>query len=196
MMTLAVVASKGGSLTNWNAWYLVCFFRGVIPLEPAREGKIAEIDRYASGGDYYINDIFVGLDVSHVDGELGYSDTSLYGELGYFVGKDWLVSVSGSDSDSDFTDSLALNTKYIATLDNGAFVNVEASFLNNDNDFNAAADYFWTAQSSAGLSLSTTEGYNFGINAEHFFTPAISAHIEYVSLDFDDAISVGVTGRF
>ncbi|MBU2870058.1 putative porin [Colwellia sp. E2M01] len=146
------------------------------------------------GGDYYHENIFLGLDVTYTDVDGGDSDTGFTGEVGYFFAQNWLVSVSGSDE--EFSDSLALNTKYIAVLSNGAFVNVEASYLNADSDFTAAADYFWTAQSSVGLSLKTEDDYNVGINAEHFFTPAIAANIEYVSYENDDTISVGLTGRF
>jgi len=153
-------------------------------------------DAYALslGGDYYNKNIFVGLDVAYVDVDGGSSDTNVFGEFGYFFAENWLVSVSAADE--DFSDSLALNTKYIATLSDGAFFNFEASFLNYDNDFAAAADYYWTARSSVGANLSTEEGYNFGVNAQHFFSPAISARIEYISLDDDDAVSFGVTGRF
>lgn len=146
------------------------------------------------GGDFYHNNIFAGLDVTYLDVDQGDNDTNVSGELGYFFAKNWLVSVSGDDE--DFSDSLALNTKYIKTLANGAFINLEASFLNYDNDFTAAADYYWTAQSSVGISASTEEDYNFGINAQHFFTSAISARVEYASLDDDDLISIGITGRF
>lgn len=147
------------------------------------------------GGDFYHNDLFVGLDVTYFDIDGGGNDTGLVGEVGYFVDTNWMVSVSAADE--DFSDSLALNTKYIATLSNGRFVNVEVSYLNFDNDFTAAADYFWTAQSSVGLSLSTEEGINGTIRAQHFFTPAISLRLEYVSLEnSDDGFLLGLTGRF
>ena len=61
---------------------------------------------------------------------------------------------------------------------------VEIHF-NYDNDLAAAADYYWTARSSVGVSLSTQEGYNFGLNAQHFFSPTIAARIEFVSLDLE-----------
>ncbi|KGJ89143.1 putative porin [Colwellia psychrerythraea] len=146
------------------------------------------------GGDYFYNDIFVGLDVTYTDTDYGSSDTNVSGEVGYFFAQNWLVSISGNDE--DFSDSLALNTKYIATLADEAFINLEASFLNDDNDFTAAADYYWTAQSSVGVDLSTEDGYNFGLSAQHFFTPAISARLGYMSLDDDDAIVIGLSGRF
>ena len=153
-------------------------------------------DAYALslGGDYYHKNIFVGLDVAYVDVDGGSSDTNFVGEVGYFFAENWLVSVSGSDE--DFSDSLALNTKYIAKLAGGAFLNFEASFLNFDNDFTAAADYYWTARSSVGLNLSTEDGYDFGLEAKHFFTPTISANITYTALDDEDAVSFGLTGRF
>ncbi|AZQ86108.1 putative porin [Colwellia sp. Arc7-635] len=146
------------------------------------------------GGDYYHENIFVGLDVTYVDVDGGSSDTNVAGELGYFFAKNWLVSVSANDE--SFSDSVALNTKYIATLSGGAFFNFEASYLNDHKDFTAAADYYWTARSSVGLNLSTEEGYDFGIEAQHFFSPTISARIAYIALSNDDAVSVGVTGRF
>ena len=146
------------------------------------------------GGDYYHENIFVGLDVTYVDVDGGSSDTNVAGELGYFFAKNWLVSVSANDE--SFSDSVALNTKYIATLSGGAFFNFEASYLNDHKDFTAAADYYWTARSSVGLNLSTEEGYDFSIEAQHFFSPTISARIAYIAFSDDDAVSVGVTGRF
>lgn len=146
------------------------------------------------GGDYYHNNIFVGLDVAYTDPDYDSSDTTLSAELGYFFAKDWLVLISGADE--DFSDSLELSTKYIATLADGQFINIEASYLNLDSDFTASADYYWTAKSSVGLDLSTEEGYNFGVNAQHFFTPTIAARVSYISLDNDDAFAIGVTGRF
>jgi hypothetical protein len=146
------------------------------------------------GGDYFHNNIFVGIDVTYTDVDWGDSDTTFTGEVGYFFDKNWAVSVSAADE--EFSDSLALNTKYIATLSGDSYINVEASYLNQDSDLTVGADYYWTAQSSVGVDLSTEDNYNFGINAQHFFTPAISARVEFISLDYDDAFSIGLTGRF
>lgn len=146
------------------------------------------------GGDYYHKNIFVGLDITYVDVDGGYSDTFLFAELGYFFAENWLVSVSGADE--DFSDSLAINTKYIATLSDGAFFNFEASYFNAHSDFAASADYYWTARSSVGLNLSTQAGHDFGVEAQHFFSPAISARIKYTALSNEDEVSFGITGRF
>lgn len=146
------------------------------------------------GGDYFYNNFLFALDATYSDYDWSSSETDFTAEVGYFFAKNWLVSVAGSDE--DFSDSLSLNTKYIRALSNDSFINVEASYLNADSDFTVDADYYWTAQSSVGASLSTEDDYKFGINAQHFFTPAISARVEFVSFDYDDAISVGVTGRF
>ena len=146
------------------------------------------------GGDYYHNNFFFALDATYSDYDFGDSETDFSGAVGYFFAKNWLVSVSGADE--DFSDSLAVNTKYIATFDNGSFVNLEASFLNYDDDFTFTADYYWTAQSSVGVDLSTEEDYKFGVHAQHFFTPAISARVGFISFDYDDAFTIGLTGRF
>ncbi|MGB2739886.1 MAG: putative porin [Cognaticolwellia sp.] len=146
------------------------------------------------GGDYYHKNIFVGVDVAFVDVDDSSNDTNLLVELGYFFAENWLVSVSGSDA--GISKSFALNTKYIATLSGGAFLNFEASYLNDNDDLVAGADYYWTARSSVGLNLSTEDGYDFGLEAQHFFSPTISANITYTALDDEDAVSFGLTGRF
>ena len=146
------------------------------------------------GGDYYHENIFVGLDVTYLDIDNRSSDVSVSGEFGYFFAENWLVSVSGSDA--GLSNSLAINTKYIATLSDDKFINVEVSYLNNHSDFTAAADYYWTARSSVGINLSTESGYDFGVEAQHFFSPTISARIEYIALSNEDAVSVGFAARF
>ncbi|XPF93739.1 putative porin [Colwellia sp. RE-S-Sl-9] len=181
--------------TNNTAWSEAAFMGRNTSANLSYTDFDGDAYQLVLGADYYHNDLFVGLDVTYFDVDGGGDDTGLVGEIGYFFDKNWMVSVSGADE--EFSDSLALNTKYIATLNNGTFVNVEVSYLNLDNDFTAAADYFWTAQSSVGLSLSTEEGINGTIRAQHFFTPAISARLEYVSLEnSDDGLLFGITGRF
>lgn len=149
---------------------------------------------FSVGGEYYQNNFFAALDVVYTDIDGASSETDFTGEVGYFFAKDWLVAVSGSDE--DFSDSLVVRTKYIATLNNGAFVNLEASYLNADSDISASADYYWTAKSSVGATLSSEDDYDFGIRAQHFFTPVIAAHVSFDSFSYDDLISVGITGRF
>lgn len=146
------------------------------------------------GGDYFHKNVYVALDAFYTDYDFGDSDTVFTGEVGYFFDKNWLVSVAGSNE--EFSDSLAVKTKYIATLENDSFVSLEAAYLNLDSDLMISADYYWTAQSSVGAEYSTAEGYNFGVNAQHFFTPAISARIGFISLEHDDAFTIGLTGRF
>ncbi|XQW84058.1 putative porin [Thalassotalea piscium] len=181
--------------TNNTAWSEAAFMGRNTSASLSYTDFDGDASELVLGGDFYRNDLFVGLDVTYFDVDGGDSDTGFVGEIGYFLDKNWMVSVSGADE--DFSDSLALNTKYIATLSNGRFVNVEVSYLNFDNDFTAAADYFWTAQSSVGLSLSTEEGINGSVRAQHFFTPTISARLEYVSLEnSDDGFLFGLTGRF
>ncbi|WP_159820242.1 putative porin [Colwellia sp. 20A7] len=181
--------------TNNTAWSEAAFMGRNTSASLSYTNFDSDAYQLVLGGDYYNNDLFVGLDVAFTDVDGGSSDTTVVGEVGYFFAKNWMVSVSANDE--DFSDSLALNTKYIAVLSEGRFVNFEVSYLNFDNDFISAADYFWTPQSSVGLSLSTEEGINGTIRAQHFFTPAVSLRLEYVSLeDSDDGFLLGLTGRF
>jgi len=181
--------------TNNTAWSEAAFMGRNTSVNLSYTDFDSDAYTLVLGGDYYNKDLFVGLDIAYTDVDGGGNDTALVGEVGYFFDKNWMVSVSANDE--DFSDSLALNSKYIAVLSEGRFVNVEVSYLNFDNDFTAAADYFWTAQSSVGLSLSTEESINGSIRAQHFFTPAVSLRLEYTSLDnSDNEVSLGLTGRF
>lgn len=180
--------------TDNTAWAEAAFMGKKSSISAAYTYFNGNAGALAIRGDYYRNNFFAALDVVYTDIDGASSETNFAGEVGYFFAKDWLVAVSGSDE--DFSDSLVVRTKYIATLNNGAFVNVEASYINDDSDIAAAADYYWTAKSSVGLSLSTQDSYDFGVKAQHFFSPTISARVEYISFDFDNLVSVGITGRF
>ena len=141
--------------------------------------------------------IFLSEQVFYINTELnGFSadDTIVGAELGYFFDKNWLVSVNANND--DFSNSLTINTKYIATLSEQSFINLEASLNNESNDFLAAADYYWSPQSSVGLVLSTDSNLNAGLRGQHFFTPILSVQISYFSYDYDDIYSLGLTGRF
>jgi len=159
----------------------------------------SSIDSYSLtvSGDYYHNNIFIGASIFYINTELaGFSadDTNFGAELGYFFDKNWLVSVAANND--DFSNSLTINTKYIATLSKQSFLNLEASLNNESNDLLAAADYYWSPQSSVGLVLSTDSNLNAGLRAQHFFTSTISAQISYFSYDDYDTYSLGLTGRF
>ncbi|GAA5138865.1 putative porin [Thalassotalea piscium] len=181
--------------TNNTAWSEAAFMGRNTSVSLSYADFDGDASQVVLSGDYYQNDLFVGLDVSYIDIDGSGSDTGVVGEIGYFIDTNWMISISGADE--EFSDSLALNTKYIATLSNGTFINLEASYLNLDNDFTASADYFWTPQSSVGLSLSTEEGVHGSVRAQHFFTSSISARVEYVSLEnSDDGFLLGLTARF
>jgi hypothetical protein len=159
----------------------------------------SSIDSYSLtvSGDYYHNNIFIGASIFYINTELGgfsADDTNFGAELGYFFDKNWLVSVAANNE--DFSNSFTINTKYIATLADQSFINLEASLNNESNDLLAAADYYWSPQSSVGLVLSTDSNLNAGLRAQHFFTPTVSAQISYFSYDYGDTYSLGLTGRF
>lgn len=181
--------------TDNTAWAEAAFMGRNTNVSVSYTDFDGDMSNLVLGGDYYTNDLFFGLDVSYVDVDGFGSDTTLVGEVGYFLKPNWMVSVAVSDE--DISDSLVLSSKYIATLGEGKFVNFEVSYLNLDSDIVAAADYFWTPQSSIGVSLSSEDSVNGTIRAQHFFTPAISARLEYVLLDgSDNGVLIGLTGRF
>ena len=153
-----------------------------------------DADQISLGGQFYNNDIYASLNVNYVDVDGVGSDTIITGELGYFFSEDWLVAISGTDE--DFSDTLGIRTKYIAKLDNNKFFNFEAAYSDATEDFTLVGDYYWTAKSSVGLTLSDQDGFDFGLQASHFFTPSVALNVTYSALENDDLIGVGITGRF
>ena len=116
------------------------------------------------------------------------------GEFGYLFAENWLVAITAQDE--GFSDSLGVRTKYVAKLADGQFINLEASYDDASKDFIASGDYYWTAQSSVGVILSDTKGFDIGFQAQHFFTPSVALRVGYIVAEGDDVFSVGISGRF
>ena len=180
--------------TKNTAWAEAAFMGQKSNLNLSYLDFDGDVDQLSFGGQYYNNNVYAALNVNYVDIDGFGSDTSFSGELGYFFAEDWLVAISGNDE--DFSDTLGIRTKYIATLGNGQFFNFEAAYSDASEDFTISGDYYWTEQSSIGLTLSDEDGYDFGVQASHFFTPSVALNVSYDAFENDDLISVGITGRF
>ncbi|MGX5173229.1 putative porin [Aliikangiella sp. IMCC44653] len=139
------------------------------------------------------NNLYASIGAVNIKADGQGSETVLVGELGYFVAKNWLVSVQASDESSS---PIFLKTKYVGELGGGQFFNVEASIDDADNDIHLAGDFYFNPQTSAGVSLSDAEGYDYGVNFQHFFSPSIALKVGYDSTDFGDTTSIGLTARF
>ena len=146
------------------------------------------------GGEYFADDFYGALELNFVDVDNGDSDTNFSGQVGYFFAENWLVALTGQSE--DFSDNLGIRTKYVAVLGDDQFVNFEANYSDASEDVTVMADYYWTAQSSIGIAASSADGYEFGIKAQHFFKPSIAVRVMYEALEGDDAITIGLTGRF
>jgi len=148
---------------------------------------------YALGfnGRYYNaeNNIFAAI--NFVNPEEG--DSVVQGELGYFFGENFLVSVGKSDiDDSPFT----FRTKYMTQLSGDSFLNLELMTDDELDEFDGVADYYFTSKTSIGLGLTTRDEYDATIKARHFFNNQFSAQVAYTFADVDDMIEIGVTARF
>lgn len=153
-----------------------------------------DADTLNLGAQFYTGNVYAALNVIHLDVDGAGSDTAVNGEIGYFFDDNWLVAISGNDE--DFSDTLGIRTKYIASLSGDRFVNFEAAYSDASEDFVVSADYYWTAKSSVGLTLSDADGYDFGIQASHFFTPSVALRATFVATDADDVFGLGLTARF
>jgi len=180
--------------TDNTAWMEASFMGRKSNINAGYVNFDGDADGLSLGGQLYSDDFYGALNVTYVDVDGGSSDTTIGGEIGYFFGENWLVAISGQED--DFSDSLGIRTKYIAKLGNDQFFNFEAAYSDASEDFTIAGDYYWTAKSSVGLTLSDADGYDFGVQASHFFTPAVALRATYSALSGDDVIGVGITGRF
>ena len=131
--------------------------------------------------------------IINFNGNIDVDDNVVVGEIGYFFDDNWLVSVATSDADDAV---VTLNTKYVAELGGGQFLNLEASIDDESEDLAVKGDYYFTAQTSVGLELSQAEGFDYGINFQHFFTESVGVQVSYTATDFENVTGIALTARF
>lgn len=151
----------------------------------------------------------VGVDMNQPD--VGDDTTDIDVKLGYMLQDNWRVHLSyniteADDSTSDDVKNIGIGTKYVAQLDGGTALNLEAGLAKADDDddtlsYDLAADYYFTQAISAGLSYGDSDADDteatIGINGKYFVTPLISLEAGYTTTkDDEDTISLRAAMRF
>ncbi len=174
---------------------------------------------YGIGFEYYgdsNNNLYAALRYQDPDTN---ADEVIAGEFGYFVARNTLVAIATSDADDA---PIVVRAKHVAELGNGQFFNVEASIDDEENDVTVSGDYYWSPQTSIGLTLtsadaesaaitSSSEGAianDYALEFKHYFNSQVAVKVGLASgettVENDlgsavadvDTMTIGFTGRF
>ncbi|MBZ2189848.1 putative porin [Alcanivorax sp. JB21] len=161
----------------------------------------ADIDRFAIGGEFWLDDIYLSATYMDESGDNSDDESSYELRVGYMVGDDFLVSLGYEDGDERDDETISLAAKYVGQIGDN-FINVEGGIASTDGDnlFSLAGDYYFTREFSAGLRLAESDvsgvKTRYGIAARYFVTPTISGEIEYLTQDSVDEFTLRVAARF
>lgn len=155
-----------------------------------------DVDTLTLSGEFWFEDIYVNADYASSDDA---DDVSL--NLGYMF-KDGLLGYVGIiDADGVEETTLLLGTKYVAPMGE-SYIAFEGELLTNDGDniISLSGDYFINNALSVGARMaeSDVEGVEttWGLGANYFIQPNISAGIEYTTQDELDIVMLRVAARF
>ncbi|MEH8020586.1 MULTISPECIES: putative porin [Rheinheimera] len=176
---------NGAELQQWNLAHQ--FYLAPVNLNgKAPFAEAGFLSRIASvNGTYSYTDIDLGAtsqsssnwsiggeykDISHnfyASAQLlelnGSKDRAILASAGLFISSDWLVKLDARnirpDSVGSYTE-YGISTKKLMALDNGNFINIEASFMDvrgdNDSEYSVAADYYFGRNIALGLAYDWT----------------------------------------
>lgn len=157
-------------------------------------GLLTETSAYAEFLGDRGNNFYGGIGYVNTDYDAGGTDDSLYGEIGYFVADNWLISVATEQSDGE--DPVYLYTKYASELADGRFLNLEAWYDDQSRDKWISGDFYFSQKTSVGLTLSEQENYKYGLEFRHFFTEQFSLSLRYRSYDNYHITGASLSARF
>lgn len=164
----------------------------------------ADIDAIGIGGEAYIQDFYAAAALVRTEfGSVESDDIML--EVGFLPMDGVRFTLGYEDFDVFDSSRLSLNGKFVRPLAGDQAFNAEVSIGQTDDaddtiDYSLLADYFVNSNLSFGLGYEDTDADNSNeaitLRARMFFIPTLSVQVEYNSQDFNDFITLGVTGRF
>jgi predicted porin len=163
-------------------------------------------DVTAIGGEYFVEDFFVGA--SYQNADYNSNDESYRLSAGYFFNPDLLAKVRFVDqkdgdnvtyfslaynhmlndtdyvgitveSDDDF-DSRSVAAKYFVDLQQGNYLTVEGTFVSldeADDQWNVETNYYFSKATSVFAAYDKEDNYSFG--AQHFINKNIGLKVGY-----------------
>lgn len=151
-------------------------------------------DAFAIGAEFYFSDLFyVAPSYVNTDTNFGGDDDEFSVALGLTPIDGLRIATIIPEDDYDAN----INAKYVGRLSGGNFFNLEASFVDDNNDtFTIGGDYFIDNTFSIGAAVIDNADTDFQIRTQKFFTPLLRGSFSYTFADSDDVISVEGAFRF
>jgi len=152
---------------------------------------------YSGGVEVYIPENFLYVKVEGVHQEYpSNSDTSVNTTLG-LTPVDGLRLATTWNSDESYHANL--DAKYVTSVGNGQYINVEASLA--DTDFGTykliGGDYYFDNTFSVGAEISDDDfGTNYLVRTRKFFTESFSGELNYADTQAGNLVALGVNYRF
>lgn len=156
-----------------------------------------DLDVIQAGAEFYIPDsiFYVAAEVTRVD----YPGQARNNDWGVKLG---LTPIEGLLVWTGYYDEpgydLNLHAKYVIDLGRNNAVNLEAGFVDYDEDNHAylMGDFYFDRTFSAGVGYLDDGDDGYLIRTRKFFTEAISAEASYTKSDYADQLSLGASFRF
>jgi hypothetical protein len=157
------------------------------------------------GGTVHVEDS--GLFLNGVIAQTNGNDSGYYGlGAGYYLDKDWTVSINTDfDEDLEYL-GLSVGTKKLYQLGGETYLNLNASINNPDEGstgYAVGADYYFNKNLSAGVARSWLGSFTDGttaLNANWFFTDNASVSISIARTEIDsysdNTFRLGASARF
>lgn len=160
---------------------------------------------WALGGTYVLQGtgLYLNADVRHIN---GYS-ADFYGfGGGYYLSRDWAVSINTEfDKDLNYR-GVSLGSKKLFNLGDNTFISLEGEYTNpdeGDDSFAISSDFYLNRNLSVGLGYEWADRFSDGVSSvrsQWFINDkfAVSGEVSYVDYDGGSQTSymLGATMRF
>lgn len=168
--------------------------------------------RWQLGGVYQdmAHNVYAAVNLTEYN---GVDDRDINASLGYFVTADWLVKLDArhvrEDGFGSYTD-LGVSTKKLLALENGNFINIEASYMeqkfDDESEFAVAADYYFGRALSLGLvynwlsdDLVNADADSFTVRSNWYLQPNLALQAAVTISDIytsEEVYTLGASYRF
>ncbi|MFO1388748.1 putative porin [Cellvibrio sp.] len=160
-------------------------------------GFFSDSNIYSGGVEVYIPENFLYVRVEGMyQRSDGSSDTSALTTIG-LTPLDGLRLTTSWNSDESYHANI--DAKYVTSLGEGQFINVEASVVDTDQGTKTTigGDYYFDTSFSVGAEVSDDKySTDYLIRTRKFFTESFSGELDYVDTDFGNLVALGVSYRF
>jgi len=154
----------------------------------------ADFDATNIGVEWWFEDIYAAANMEDVD---GFGTNTI--QVGYMVQEKTLVAFVMQTGDQP-EDGMGLRAKHVGAVGDNT-INLEAMYTDTDGDAATmiGGDYYFSNTLSAGLSIEDSDlaaDPTNTISVKNFFTPVISAELDYAMTGDDSMFEIRGAMRF